>query len=106
MTDVAAGVVVVVAAVDGGEANGGAAAIAVDHVQEPSWDESDRFGPALEDLPDRVECSRADAAAEVGPVAVDWLPSGTAYFWPPTTETNLQTQAACRSYAQTLAALD
>lgn len=47
-----------VVAVDGDDVNDGAAAVAatVDHVQEPSWDESGHSGPAAEDRPDRVEC--------------------------------------------------
>lgn len=99
-------VAVAAAAVDDDDgANGGAAVAAiVDCVLEPSWDESGRFGPASEDLPGRVECSRADAVV-VDPDAADWSPSATAYFSLPTTTIGPLIPAACPSFGQTLAAL-
>lgn len=104
--DVTDAVVAAAAAVDDDDgANGGAAVAAiVDCVLGPSWDESGRFGPASEDLPGRVECSRADAA-EVDPGAADWSPSATACFSLPMTTIGPLIPAACPSFVQTLAAL-
>lgn len=100
-------VAVAAAAVDDDDgADGGAAAAAaiVDCVLEPSWDESGHFDPASEDLPGRVECSRADAVA-VDPGAADWSPSATACFSLPTTTIGPLIPAAFPSFVQTLAAL-